>query len=40
MRRWLFVFFLVSGFSSLVYEVVWIRLSMAAFGVTTPSCRS
>jgi len=36
MRRWLFVFFLVSGFSSLVYEVVWIRLSMAAFGVTTP----
>ena len=36
MRRWLFAFFLVSGFSSLVYEVVWIRLAMAAFGVTTP----
>ena len=36
MRRWLFLFFLVSGFSSLVYEVVWIRLAMAAFGVTTP----
>ncbi|HEV2492779.1 MAG TPA: hypothetical protein VG204_06860 [Terriglobia bacterium] len=34
--RWYFVFFLVSGFCSLVYEVVWLRLAMAAFGVTTP----
>ncbi|MBI2819758.1 MAG: fused MFS/spermidine synthase [Acidobacteria bacterium] len=33
---WYFVFFLVSGFCSLVYEVVWLRLAMAKFGVTTP----
>src|SRR5215475_14165654 len=32
-----FSFFLVSGFCSLVYETVWLRLSMAAFGVTTAS---
>lgn len=35
-RRWYFAFFLVSGFCSLVYEVVWLRLAMAKFGVTTP----
>ncbi len=34
--RWFFLFFFVSGFCSLVYEVVWLRLSMAKFGVTTP----
>src|SRR2546425_12546498 len=34
--RWYFGFFVVSGFCSLVYEVVWLRLAMAAFGVTTP----
>jgi spermidine synthase len=34
-RRWLFGFFLVSGFCSLVLEVVWLRLAMARFGVTT-----
>ena len=33
---WFFSFFLVSGFCSLVYQVVWLRLAMAAFGVTTP----
>ena len=33
---WYFVFFLVSGFCSLVYEVVWLRLAMAKFGVNTP----
>jgi spermidine synthase len=33
--RWYFLFFVVSGFCSLVYEVVWLRLSMARFGVTT-----
>jgi len=32
--RWYFCFFLISGFCSLVYEVVWLRLSMAEFGVT------
>src|SRR5262245_43014061 len=36
LMRWLFVFFFVSGFCSLVDEVVWLRLAMAAFGVTTP----
>src|SRR2546425_6969861 len=34
--RWYFGFFVVSGFCSLVYEVVWLRLAMASFGVTTP----
>jgi len=34
--RWFFGFFLLSGFCSLVYEVVWLRLAMAKFGVTTP----
>src|SRR5467141_697197 len=34
-RRWLFGFFLVSGFCSLVLEIVWLRLTMARFGVTT-----
>src|SRR5947207_11914118 len=33
---WAFGFFFVSGLSSLVYEVVWLRLAMASFGVTTP----
>jgi spermidine synthase len=35
MRRWWFLFFVVSGFCSLLYEVVWLRLAMAQFGVTT-----
>ena len=34
--RWFFLFFLTSGFCSLVYQVVWLRLAMAQFGVTTP----
>lgn len=29
-----FAFFLISGFCSLLYEVVWLRLAMAQFGVT------
>ena len=33
---WYFAFFVVSGFCTLVYEVVWLRLAMAKFGVTTP----
>src|SRR5215472_12900266 len=32
---WFFLFFIVSGFCSILYELVWLRLSMAAFGVTT-----
>lgn len=31
-----FCFFLLSGFCSLVYQVVWLRVAMADFGVTTP----
>jgi spermidine synthase len=33
--RWYFGFFFVSGFCSLLYEIVWVRLAMAQFGVTT-----
>lgn len=36
MRAAWFAFFFVSGACSLVYQVVWLRLAMAAFGVTTP----
>ena len=31
---WIFLFFIVSGFCSILYEVIWLRLSMAQFGVT------
>jgi spermidine synthase len=34
--QWYFAFFFVSGFCSLLYELVWLRLAMAQFGVTTP----
>jgi len=34
--RWFFVFFFFSGFCSLLYEVIWVRLGMAHFGITTP----
>ncbi len=33
--RWYFVFFILSGFCGLFYEVIWMRLAMASFGVTT-----
>ena len=32
---WFFLFFLVSGFCGILYELVWLRLAMAQFGVTT-----
>ena len=35
--RFFFILFLISGFCSLVYETIWTRLAMAAFGVTTAS---
>jgi spermidine synthase len=35
-RRILFVFFFLSGFSSLVYQVVWTRLAFASFGIIAP----
>ncbi len=34
--RWFFLFFFFSGFCSLLYEIIWVRLGMAHFGVTTP----
>jgi spermidine synthase len=36
LRRWYFYFFVISGACSLVYEVAWMRIAMADFGVTTP----
>src|SRR5882672_8284539 len=35
-RRLLFLLFFVSGFCSLVYQVVWTRLAFASFGIITP----
>jgi spermidine synthase len=32
---WYFAFFVISGSCGMVYEVIWIRLAMASFGVTT-----
>ncbi len=32
---WYFFFFFVSGFCGILYEIVWLRLSMAQFGVTS-----
>jgi len=33
--NWYFIFFFISGFCSVLYELVWLRLAMAQFGVTT-----
>src|SRR5271169_1364385 len=33
--HWYFIFFLVSGFCSILYEIIWLRIAMAQFGVTT-----
>ncbi len=35
-RRLLFGLFFLSGFSSLVYQVVWTRMAFASFGIITP----
>lgn len=34
-RKWYFAFFFLSGFCSILYELIWLRLAMAQFGVTT-----
>src|ERR1700691_3743885 len=34
-RSWYFIFFFTSGFCSILYELIWLRLAMAEFGVTT-----
>jgi spermidine synthase len=33
---WYFLFFFVSGFCGVLYELIWLRLAMAQFGITTP----
>src|SRR5947209_9031513 len=33
--RWYFAFFFISGFCSILYELVWLRLAMAQFAVTS-----
>lgn len=35
-RHWPFLLFFLSGFSGLVYQIVWLRLAFASFGVVTP----
>ena len=32
----LFLLFVLSGFSSLVYQIVWLRLAFRSFGIITP----
>jgi predicted membrane-bound spermidine synthase len=34
-RSWYFGFFFISGFCSILYELIWLRLAMAQFGITT-----
>src|SRR5262249_7413636 len=33
---WWFGLFFLSGFSGLLYQIVWLRLAFAAFGIVTP----
>lgn len=35
-QRWPFGLFFLSGFSGLVYQIVWLRLAFASFGIVTP----
>ena len=35
-RRLLFELFVLSGFCGLLYQIVWMRLGFASFGITTP----
>ena len=36
LRRLLFLLFFFSGFCSLAYQIIWLRLAFASFGVITP----
>ena len=36
LRRLLFAMFFISGFCSLLYQIVWVRLAFASFGVVSP----
>src|ERR1700677_2323811 len=33
--NWFLVFFFLSGFCSILYEIIWLRLAMAQFGITS-----
>ena len=35
-NRFLFLVFFISGFCGLLYQIVWLRMALAAFGVITP----
>src|ERR1700759_4348719 len=35
-RKLLFLLFFLSGFSSLIYQVVWTRMAFASFGIIAP----
>jgi MFS family permease len=35
MMEWYFFLFFVSGFCSILYELIWLRLTVAQYGVTT-----
>jgi len=36
LKRILFLLFFVSGFCGLLYQIVWVRLAFASFGIVTP----
>ena len=36
LRKILFALFFISGFCGLLYQVVWVRLAFASFGIITP----
>jgi len=36
LRRFAFACFVLSGFAGLVYQIVWVRMALASFGVITP----
>src|SRR5207237_10634931 len=35
-NRFLFSVFFISGFCGLLYQIVWLRMALAAFGLITP----
>src|SRR5215510_4246112 len=36
LKQLLFLLFFISGFCGLLYQVVWVRLAFASFGIITP----
>jgi predicted membrane-bound spermidine synthase len=36
LRRFLFLAFFISGFCGLLYQIIWLRIAFASFGVITP----